>query len=125
MKNSTPMGVGVISIFTVLLVLVLTVFSALTLSTANADMALSRRNGDTVQAYYAADTQAVEALAQFEADWDAQTLDERFPITDLQSLSVYAQRDPFGEVTVRRWQVVYNDEETEFTQTLPVWQGGF
>lgn len=54
-KQTSPIGVGVISILTVLLVLCLAVFAALTLSSARADLALSRRNADTVQAYYAAD----------------------------------------------------------------------
>ena len=55
---SSPVGVGVITVITVLLVLSLSIFSALTLSTARADLALSRRNADTVTAYYAADAQA-------------------------------------------------------------------
>ena len=47
-KQTSPIGVGVISILTVLLVLCLAVFAALTLSSARADLALSRRNADTV-----------------------------------------------------------------------------
>lgn len=47
------MGIGVASVITVLLVLTLSVFSALTLSAARADLALSRRNADTVTQYYA------------------------------------------------------------------------
>lgn len=51
-KQSAPVGIGAASIITVLLVLTLSVFSALTLSAARADLALSRRNAETVRQYY-------------------------------------------------------------------------
>lgn len=41
-----------VTVFTVLLVLTLSVFSALTLTSARADLALSRTNARTVSAYY-------------------------------------------------------------------------
>ena len=47
-----------VTVFTVLLVLTLSVFSALTLTSARADLALSRTNARTVSAYYAADAEA-------------------------------------------------------------------
>lgn len=51
-KRSAPVGIGVITIITILLVLTLSVFSALTLAAARADLALSRRNAETVTDYY-------------------------------------------------------------------------
>ena len=52
--RGSPVGVGVLTVLTVLLVLTLAVFSALTYTSARADWALSRINADTVTAYYAA-----------------------------------------------------------------------
>ena len=66
-SGTSPLGVGVISIVTVLLVLCLTIFSALTLTTAKADLNLSRINADTVSAWYAADAEAARQYAAFAA----------------------------------------------------------
>ena len=41
-KSPPPIGIGVVSIMTVLLVLTLSVFSALTLTSARADLSLSQ-----------------------------------------------------------------------------------
>ena len=60
-RHSSPFGVGIITIITVLLVLTLSIFAALTFSTARADLALSEINAQTVQNYYAADALAVES----------------------------------------------------------------
>ena len=54
-KGNSPVGVGVLTVLTVLLALVLAVFSALTYVTARADLALSRINAATVTAWYDAD----------------------------------------------------------------------
>ena len=61
-KSPPPIGIGVVSIMTVLLVLTLSVFSALTLTSARADLSLSQTNADTVSAYYAADAQAAAKI---------------------------------------------------------------
>lgn len=52
-RSSPPVGIGVITVVTILLVLTLSVFSALTLASARADLALSKRNAETVTTYYA------------------------------------------------------------------------
>ncbi len=56
--QSSPVGIGAISILTVLLILSLSIFSTLTLSTANGDLALSEQNAQTVSDRYAADAEA-------------------------------------------------------------------
>ena len=63
--RGSPVGVGVLTVLTVLLVLTLAVFSALTYTSARADWALSRINADTVTAYYAADAEAARLCPAF------------------------------------------------------------
>lgn len=68
-KQSPLFGVGGVTLFTVLLVLVLTMFAVLTVSSAQADMRLSQKNALAVSEYYAADSKAVQLLAKVEALW--------------------------------------------------------
>ena len=68
-KSESPAGVGILSLFTVLLVLTLAVFTALTLSTARADLALSETGAATVSAWYAADDLANRLAADYIAAW--------------------------------------------------------
>lgn len=121
MRESSPMGVGVVTILTVLLVLCLTVFSALTLSTARADLALSHRNADTVQAYYAADAKAARLYADF-AGGDAPELETSIPMTETQSLYLHLIRQADGSILTLAWRT-QAEEETGLDDHLPVWDG--
>jgi len=58
LKLSTSTGIGVTTIFTVLLILCLTVFSVLTLASAQADLRLTQKNAQMISAYYTADNEA-------------------------------------------------------------------
>ena len=58
LKLSTSSGLGVTTIFTVLLILCLTVFSVLTLASAQSDLRLTQKNAQMISAYYAADNDA-------------------------------------------------------------------
>lgn len=120
MKESSPAGVGAVTILTVLLVLCLTVFSALTLSAARADLALSRRNADTVQAYYRADAQGARLYADFVANGAAE-LETAIPMTETQALYLHLARAADGGVLTLAWQV--RAEEAELDNYLPVWDG--
>jgi hypothetical protein len=62
-------GIGVVTLFVVVLILCLTVFSVLTFASANADMRLSAKNSEMVKAYYAADNAAVRISADVTAFW--------------------------------------------------------
>ncbi|MDR2771744.1 MAG: hypothetical protein LBB57_06875 [Clostridiales Family XIII bacterium] len=64
-------GIGVVTLFVVLLILCLTVFAVLTFASANADMRLSAKNSEMVKAYYAADNAATEISADVAAFWQA------------------------------------------------------
>ena len=69
-KKQNPLfGVGGVILLTVLLVLALTMFAVLTLSSAQADMRLSEKNARAAAEYYAADTQAVQLQAQAAYLW--------------------------------------------------------
>ena len=71
---------GVLTVLTVLLVLTLAVFSALTYTSARADWALSRINADTVAAYYAADAEAARLLSGFSTGSEEE-LEATLPMT--------------------------------------------
>jgi hypothetical protein len=62
-------GIGVVTLFVVLLILCLTVFAVLTFASANADMRLSEKNSEMVEAYYAADNAATRISADVTAFW--------------------------------------------------------
>ena len=68
-KRRPLFGVGGITLLTVLLVLALTMFAVLTLSSAQADMRLSEKNVRAVLDYYAADSKAVRLQVQAAALW--------------------------------------------------------
>ena len=69
-KNShSASGIGVVTLFVVLLILCLTVFAVLTFASANADMRLSAKNSEMVEAYYAADNAATRISAEVTAFW--------------------------------------------------------
>ena len=117
---ASPVGVGVISVITVLLVLTLSLFAALSVATAQADLALSRKNADTVTAYYQADAQAAELYAAFAAG-EEPSLEALLPITDQQSLLLRLVRTEEGDVEILAWQT--RTQELTPEDSLPVWTG--
>ena len=121
-------GVGLITIITVLLVLTLSIFSALSLATARADLALSRINAKTVQAYYDADRTAVGRYAAFAAG-DETSLEEMIPIDGEQFLHLSLSRIPTGSqaggVSIDHWEVVHRTpDESEIQDEWDLWDGG-
>jgi Na+-transporting methylmalonyl-CoA/oxaloacetate decarboxylase gamma subunit len=66
-------GIGVVTLFVVLLILCLTVFSVLAFASANADFRLSEKNSEMVKAYYAADNVAALISADVSAFWKSGT----------------------------------------------------
>lgn len=75
-RAAPPVGIGVITVITILLVLTLSVFSALTLASARADLALSTRNAETVTSYYAT------GIAPGLEDGDGAFGEENLPVWD-------------------------------------------
>jgi hypothetical protein len=62
-------GIGVVTLFVVLLILCLTVFAVLTFASANADLRLSEKNVEMVETYYEADNAATRISAEVSAFW--------------------------------------------------------
>lgn len=121
--KSSPIGVGVLTVLTVLLVLILAVFSALTYISARADLALSRKDADTVTAYYAADAEARKLLDEFSGGLD-HALEATLPMTDAQSLYIHLVRKEDGTVEILAWKTVPAREEDTFEAPhLPVFDG--
>lgn len=121
-KRLPPIGIGVITVLTVLLVLTLSVFSALTLTSARADLALSKRNAETVSAYYTADAEASRQYAEFAAGIEPE-LETIIPMTEYQSLRLHLVREG-DSVKILAWQTVVNETEGGQEETdLPVWDG--
>lgn len=75
-RKSAASGTGGITVFMVLAVLTVAVFSVLTLSSALADLRLSEKNAAQVEAYYAAEGKAVAAVAAVEQAWRGGTATE-------------------------------------------------
>lgn len=123
-KNGSPAGVGVITLFTVLILLCLFTFAMLTFSSARADERLSRINADTVSAYYAADAQGAALAAGFAAGTEAE-LERTIPMTDTQSLYIHLIRNADGSVTALAWKTVTAERADDGEDPLlPVWEGG-
>ena len=122
-KVSSPMGSGVIAIITILLVLILAIFSTLTLSTARADLALSQRGADTVSDYYAADGVARALLQEFRNGNEA-LFEMIVPMNEMQGIYVHAERQADGTLSILAWQAVLLDDFSDYAdRTLPVWTG--
>ena len=66
-KTDTPAAVGGISLLVIFTVLCLAVFAVLSLSSVRAEGRLSSASAEAVYAYYAADCEAEEILAQLRA----------------------------------------------------------
>lgn len=122
-RTPPPVGTGVVTIITVLLVLTLSVFSALTLTSARADLALSQTNADTVTAYYKADAEATALYDEFAHRSTDTELDTTIEMTATQSLRLHLTREE-GAVKILAWQTVPTEDGMELGEdTLPVWDG--
>jgi len=75
MAFGTSMGVS--SIIAILVILVLVVFSTLSIATSRADLRLSQKTSDSVAAFYKADTAAEDKMAEVSAIIAAETADSK------------------------------------------------
>jgi hypothetical protein len=66
-KTFAGTSMGIPSIIAILVLMVLVVFSALSIMTARADLTLSRKASDSLKAYYDADCRAEEIMAEADA----------------------------------------------------------
>ncbi|HPE15485.1 MAG TPA: hypothetical protein PK597_00875 [Oscillospiraceae bacterium] len=119
-RGSSPAGIGLVTIFMILIVLTLFTFSALTLSSARADLRLARISAEAVSAYYTADGEAQRLYRAF-LQSDAASLEESIPITESQSLRLSLVREADGGVRILAWQTVSTEDAGWADETLPVW----
>jgi hypothetical protein len=128
---------GVSSVIAILVILVLVVFAALSITTSKADLTLSQKTADGVQAFYAADGAAEERMAEVAAaieasprDW-AEALGDAYtvvpdgtggkliqytePIDEHRDLVVELRAAPNGALTRKLWQVVSSGDWTADT----------
>lgn len=127
-RTDTPAAVGGSSLLVIFIVLCLTVFAMLSLSSVQADGRLSKASAKAVHAYYEADCEAEEILAQLRQG----TVPEQVTVsgnryyyecavTDTQKLVVEAEING-GDYRILRWQT----ESTLLWQeddTLQLWDG--
>ena len=92
-RSDGALGIGLISVFNVLVVLCLSVLAMLALTTARAELRLAQANADAAAAYYAADLQAHRLYAGF-AGSQEQSLWEQIPISPRQSLLLGLEKLP-------------------------------
>ncbi|MCL2492567.1 MAG: hypothetical protein FWF33_00790 [Clostridiales bacterium] len=129
-RRSFGTSMGVTSIIAILVILVLVTFAALSVTTSKADLNLSQRTADSMQAYYKADSAAEEKYAQIAeavkadpAGWGseiaglgvtvngaaAQTITWTQPVDKARNLEIELTVRS-GSVERTRWQVVPNGE---------------
>lgn len=122
-QKGSPIGVGVLTILTILLVLTLAMFSALTYASARADLALSKKNAQTISKYYLADAKAEQMAQEFAQGEDA-SLDTAIPVTDTQSLSLRLERISGPHYKVLAWNMTTQEQVFDAdSQPLQVWTG--
>lgn len=127
-RNDTPPAVGGSSLLVIFIVLCLIVFALLSLSSVQADGRLSKAAAESVRAYYEADCEAEEVLAQLrqgtippEVTVSGNRYYYECTVTDTQKLVVEAEIND-GDYRILRWQ----NESTHSWQedeTLQLWDG--
>lgn len=122
-QNHSPMGAGVLTILTILLVLMLAIFSALTFASARADLSLSQINADTVTAYYEADAKAALLAHEFALGTE-EVLEADIPFTELQNLHIKLKRTGTGGFEILAWNVISSEAATRIeAPAMDVWDG--
>ncbi|MDR1015198.1 MAG: hypothetical protein LBL86_09530 [Coriobacteriales bacterium] len=125
--SRSAIGVGLSTLVTVMVAVLLTTFSVLALAQARADLRLSEKVAASTQGYYAADGQAEHWLARLDAvvqdapddpaaglvaaGYDAAVsqegravVSEAFPIDERRVLVVEVAVDRAGRIDILRWQ---------------------
>lgn len=137
---SGGISVGSSSILVIFVVLALTAFAALSLTTAGSDLRLTQRVARATQEYYAADAEAVELAGELRQAYES-TRPEQFPARASElgwavdgmfvSRSIPIEGDQSLEVTIdyskdplrfTRWQVV-NSADWQEQDSFSLWGG--
>ena len=122
MRNKDTAGSGIILVMTVLMCLVLVLFSLLAFSAARSDYALSQRMVTLEQEYYLADAEATHQLQLFAAGSDT-SFEATLPVGELHGLEIAFERQN-GQVVVTKWNTNVNDDSLLGREDyLPLWGG--
>lgn len=126
-KNDTSPAVGGSSLLVIFGVLCLTVFSLLTLTTAQSEKRLSDSAAASCTAYYEADRQAEAIFARLRTGELPEQVTRNgseyrysIPITEYQSLQVTLEKKDRWQVL--QWQTVLTAEPV-IEETLSLWDG--
>lgn len=127
-RSDTPPAVGGSSLLVIFIVLCLTVFALLSLSSVQADGRLSTASAEAVRAYYAADCEAEGILAKLRQGKmpegvikQGDSYKYECEISEVQKLVVEAEVSG-EEYRILRWQAVSTTEWKE-EDTLNLWDG--
>ena len=121
-------SMGVSSIIAILVILVLVVFSALSITTSKADLTLSQKTSASVKAYYEADATAEDIVAEIAAmaakngAWQSEArnagldvsadksggtlVSYTIPVDEFRNLSVVILVSPDGKLSREVWHTV-------------------
>jgi flagellar basal body-associated protein FliL len=129
-QKRSALGVGIITLVTIMVVLLLAAFSVLSLVSARSDLRLSEMSTTQVQSYYAADSEATAWYAELDA-FAAQLSGSPESYEEQLTLAGYlAESTADGELRVSRGFAI-NDTRTlmvtiavndERTTTIRQWQ---
>ena len=125
-RMSAP-AIGGSSLLVIFAVLCLTVFTLLSLSTAQAEKRMSDASAQALTAYYAADLEAEQIFARLRAGENVPGVQKNAwlysyscPISEQQILEVELENKE-NTWRVCRWQVIARSGTV--SETLPVWNG--
>lgn len=133
MRQQTGGGsTGLASVLMIVMILALTCFGVLALSSARADGAVSARAGQFSAGYYAAQGRLERRLAELDADLQAgrlslaggKTLELAEPLGETQELRMAVEAGPDGHCRAVFCQLVYTDSWQPSEGPGQLWNGG-
>lgn len=144
-------NIGTSSLILIFIILCLTIFGLLSLSSAGSDWKLAEKNAESIRGYYEADSLAVEFTAMVEealAQCARAASDEEYETLVREKLGEFYREDtntvqtdvemPYGQMLhvelevcreaergyrILAWNV-YHSVDYEIDQSRPVWTGG-
>jgi len=116
-KPRSAVGLGITTLVTIMVVVLLTTFSVLALVSARSDLKLSTMAQESARQYYAANAAAERWLAEQDSaplppgDQEPQPISQSFAIDDNRQLQVTILRNADGTITIQQWQTVATSSE--------------
>ena len=121
-KNFSPGLPGVSALITILAVLCMAIFSVLSLSTVLSARRLTNRAAEHSTAWYAAEAEAENQLAELRQKGETGEFSFSVPISDNLALCVSVRTEENGSYEILQWQQMYTADWTA-DDSLDVWTG--